>query len=247
MDTKALPQLAWLSELKTRPHTLLVAGAGYVAPGMEMSGHAYATLSELLEGSKPGWAVRSSAMLAVRCGNALRYVLLRAGAEDPSDPGKWRFPAAYCLQRELPLKAAARALRSELAVTGHLSDWRSAEVEVAGKSFTYLMDCALLESTARYLLVRNTLEFFYPVTVQAPLWSALQISDAAGYGRGVQLFRRETLLEMADRGELSQATARVCEITQGQEPAAVNSDFNLPPQMNSDLLPLWEGAAVKSR
>lgn len=227
------PRLGWLSELQAKPTPVLVAGHAQVGTVDD--------LQELLN-TESGFALRVSAMLALRVGNALHYVLVK-GCADSQEPDKWQFPAIYCLDGEMPLMAARRALESALEARGpDFHGWGEARMDVHGPEFFYLTGSGLLRGTGRFVLNDRTLDFYYPVMLEVPRLDGLQLrarQPVAGWrGGSVRILPRREIFGMVGSGQLGACTERLCEIA---EPSCAVRTAPMPLDLASDYRSLWQG------
>lgn len=206
-----MEQFAWLSQLEllSQGDLLLATGPGFVT--MEPSPGAYASVADLREGRVPGALMSSAALISLVAGAERRYVMVRRDAGAAISPGKWQFPAGRCAPDELPLLTACRELAEEVRITGEVTDWRSVQVRVGGNDVTLLTQDVIHSMRARYVLGRNTVEFYYPMELSVSSFDSIELADNEPHGREVALLTLQEVATLAGAGQLTNVATAIFE------------------------------------
>lgn len=199
-------KFAWLASVCADPEQplRLVAGPGFVTIQPHPQG--YATVRELRADPCRGWLLSASAVLGLRVGDEVRYPLLCRDARAPVSPNRWQVPAGRCDPGELPLAGARRELVEELGVRGEISSWEDAVHLPGGPEVEYLTLQGTHRFQARWGLVGNTVEFYFPLERVVSSFDAVELFDLEPFGRPVQLFTWEQVQDLAAQNLLAEGT-----------------------------------------
>ena len=217
-EVESVEKFAWLCAADDTPTCLnLATGSGFCT--MKPHPQAYATVAQLRARSKPGCLLSATALVSLVVGNELRFVMLQRDAHAPVGAGKWQFPAGRASRGELPLTTACRELDEEvgLRINGTEQAWGPARIRVGGKRVHLMHQEHLDMLRGRFVYVDNTYEFFYPMRLDVPSFSGIELFDKEPYGRRIELLSVHEVVELRDHDEMTEAAAHIWDaaVTQG--------------------------------
>lgn len=204
-------KFAWLSVKESSfasTSAVLVGNEGFCS--MEAEEGSCATVAEIDSGKVPGLLMSAAAVVAFHMPIGVRYLLIKRYPGADGKPGKYQFPAGRSEPEELPLTTACRELQEEVFVQydGRVG-WGSLAIRVGGQDIDYLFGDCLHGFRGRFVQVRNTLEFYYPMDLVVQDAESIVLRDNEGYGRELRLVSREELVELADAGLMTDAAAAI--------------------------------------
>ena len=172
---------------------------------MEHDPGGYHCVEAIASGRVPGRLVSGSALVRVKAGDETRVLAIRRTDCAVEEPGKWQAPGGRLSPEELPTHGALRELTEEVKVSGSVSDWKDALVNIGGPSFHYLTQDGIhhLRNRFVYMPESRTVEFYVLVTLEVPSFESVSFEDNEGMGRELSLLTPEELKAMAASQQLT--------------------------------------------